>query len=134
KTTYRFEFGLTPLYGAQSASKSLSTGSSARSVRATLTGLQAGQQYHYRLTASNAGGVALGKDRTFSTSAAPRVRKVPVLTSTVTPPRDRRTPFKFKVRGKLIRPPGVSRSRGCRGRVTIRFKAGRKLVRFRRAR
>jgi hypothetical protein len=134
KTTYSFEFGLTPSYGARSASKSAGAGSSTRSVSAALTGLQAGQQYHYRLVASNAGGVALGKDRTFSTSAASLGRKVPAVTSTVTPARDRRAPFKYKVRGKLIRPPSVSPSRGCRGSVTIRFKAGRKLVLLRRAR
>src|SRR5207249_1877830 len=49
KTEYRFEFGLTLSYGAQSAPRSLSARSSARSVSATLTGQQAGKQYHYRL-------------------------------------------------------------------------------------
>jgi hypothetical protein len=134
KTTYRFEFGLTPSYGTQSAPKSLSAGSTARSVSARLTALQSGQTYHYRLVASNAGGVSLGQDRTFSTSTATGGRSVPAITSRVTPAIDRRRPFRFKVRGKLIRPPGVSRSRGCRGRVTIRFKAGRKTVRLRRTR
>jgi hypothetical protein len=134
KTTYRFEYGLTAAYGTHSASKPLSAGSSARSVRVTLTGLQSGQTYHYRLVASNAGGVGLGKDRTFSTSAASPGRSVPAVTSRVTPARDRRPPFRFRVRGKVIRPAGVSRSRGCRGRVAIRFKAGRNTLRLRRPR
>jgi hypothetical protein len=131
KTTYYFEFGLTPAYGVQSAAKSLSN---PRSVRATLTELQSGKTYHYRLVAKNANGLGMGTDRTFTTSTPSRARSAPTLTARVTPARDRRPPFRFKVRGKLIPPSGVSRSRACRGRVTIRFKAGNKTVRLRRAR
>jgi hypothetical protein len=134
KTTYYFEFGLTPAYGVQSAAKSLSAGSSPRSVRATLTELQSGKTYHYRLVAKNANGLGMGTDRTFTTSTPSRARSAPTLIARVTPARDRRPPFRFKVRGKLIPPSGVSRSQACRGRVTIRFKAGNKTVRLRRAR
>jgi Fibronectin type III domain len=134
KTTYRFEFGLTPSYGVQSKPKSLAAGGTARSVSATLTGLQSGQTYHYRLVASNSGGIGLGPDRTFTTSRTSGGRSIPAVTSRVTPAVDHRRPFRFRVRGKLIRPPGVSRSRGCRGRVRIRFKGGRKTVRLRGAR
>jgi hypothetical protein len=134
QTTYYFEYGLTAAYGAQSNARSLSAGNSARSVSAILTGLQAGQTYHYRLVARNASGLNVGADRTFTTSPASAVGSVPRLTSRVTPFRDRRRPFRFTVRGRVIRPAGVSRASGCRGRVTIRFKARRKTIRLRRAR
>ena len=133
RTTYYFEFGLTAAYGVRTRSRSLSAGNSARSVSATLTGLQAGQTYHYRLIARNANGLSVGQDRTFSTSRASG-RRLPTITVSASPARDRRRPYRFKVRGRVVRPIGVSRSRACRGRVTIRFKAGRKTVRLRRVR
>jgi hypothetical protein len=134
KTTYYFEVGLTAAYGRQTAHRSLAAANRTRSVRARLGRLQAGKTYHYRLVARNANGLGLGNDRTFTTSAPARARSVPAVTSRVTPRRDRRRPYRFKVRGRVIPPAGVSRSRACRGRVTIRFKSGRRTVRLRRAR
>lgn len=133
KTTYYFEVGLTPAYGNQTAPRTLSAGNRSRTVSATLGELRAGQTYHYRLVATNVNGVALGKDRAFTTSAPSTARSIPTVTSRATPRRDRRRPFLFRVRGRLIPPSGVS-SAACRGRVTIRFKRGRKTVRLRRAR
>jgi hypothetical protein len=134
RTTYYFEFGLTSAYGFRSRPRSLSAGTTARSVRASLTGLQSARTYHYRLVARNANGTGLGRDRTFTTARSARGRGLPGLTVKVRPARDRVRPFRFRVRGKVLRPAGVSRSRGCRGRVAVRFKAGRKTVGFRRAR
>jgi hypothetical protein len=134
KTAYYFEVGLTPAYGMHTAARSLRAGTSPRSVSATLTRLQAGQTYHYRVVATNANGDSLGADRTFSTTPPPPARAVPAVTARATPARDRRRPFRFKVRGGVIPPSGVSRSGACRGRVSIRFKARRKTVRLRRAR
>ena len=134
RTTYYFEFGLTPAYGVQSRRRSLRAGTTPRSVSVTLTGLQSRQTYHYRLVARNSSGLSVGQDRTFTTSSRARGRSVPTVTSRVTPRRDRRAPFRFRVRGRLIPPPGVSRSRACRGRVTIRFRSGSRTVRLRRVR
>ena len=39
----------------------------------------------------------------------------------------------LRVRGRLIRPKGVSKRRGCRGRVTITVKRGKRTLRKRRA-
>lgn len=134
RTTYYFEFGLTAAYGIQTRPRSLSSGSSPRSVSATLAGLRAGQTYHYRLVARNANGLSVGQDRTFTTLRASGGRALPRVTSRATPTRDRRRPYRFRVRGSVIRPVGISRSRACRGRVTIRVKAGGKTVRVRRVR
>jgi hypothetical protein len=131
KTTYYFELGPTAFYGLQTRSKSLSAGNRALAVRTALSGLQSGQTYHYRLVARNASGATLGADRTFSTSTNTHVRAVPALTARTTPKRDRRRPFRFRTRGKLIPPAGIGRSLACRGRVAVRFKAGRKTIALR---
>ena len=53
---------------------------------------------------------------------------------TVSPRRDRRRPFRFRTRGRLLRPAGVSAAAGCRGTVTVQVKAGRRTISARRAR
>jgi hypothetical protein len=133
-TTYYFEFGLTAAYGTQTSPRSLSAGTRTRSVRATLTGLQPGTTYHYRVVAKNANGEALGVNRTFTTKTPPPTRTLPTLTAGVRPARDRRAPYRFTVRGSLIPPANVDRAKACRGRVVIRFRAGGKTLRTRRAR
>ena len=53
---------------------------------------------------------------------------------TVSPRRDRRRPFRYRTRGRLLRPAGVSAAAGCRGTVTVQVKAGRRTISARRAR
>ena len=53
---------------------------------------------------------------------------------TVTPRRDRRRPFRYRTRGRLLRPAGVNAASGCRGTVTVQVKAGRRTISARRAR
>jgi hypothetical protein len=133
-TTYYFEYGLTAAYGNRTSSKTLAAGNRTRSVSATLSGLQAGRTYHYRLVATNANGTAIGNDRTFTTLAPSAARAVPLLSSRVRPRSDHVRPFRFRVRGTLIPPATVDRSTACRGRVTIRLKLRRKTLQLRRAR
>ena len=52
----------------------------------------------------------------------------------VTPRRDRRRPFRYRTRGRLLRPAGVSSTAACRGTVTVQVKAGRRTISARRAR
>ena len=52
---------------------------------------------------------------------------------TVTPRRDRRRPFRFRTRGRLVRPAGVTAAEACRGTVTVQVKAGRRTISARRA-
>jgi hypothetical protein len=134
RTTYYFEFGLTSAYGVRSTPRSLAAGNRGRSISAAFTGLQSGRTYHYRLVARNTNGVGLGQDKVFTTSRSSAGRSLPGMTVFVKPLRDRRKPFWFKVSGKVIRPSGLSRSRACRGGVTIRFKARGKAVRTGRVR
>jgi Ca2+-binding RTX toxin-like protein len=50
------------------------------------------------------------------------------------PSRDRRAPYRFHVRGRVLRPDVVSPSHGCSGRVTVTAKRGKKVVSSKRVR
>ena len=71
-TTYRFEYGTTTAYGKQTAQASAGSGASAVAVGASIGGLRPHTRYHYRVVATNAAGVARGRDRTFTTLRNPR--------------------------------------------------------------
>jgi hypothetical protein len=71
-TTYRFEYGTTTAYGKQTAQASAGSGASPVAVSASISGLQPHTRYHYRVVATNAAGVARGRDRTFTTLRNPR--------------------------------------------------------------
>ena len=71
-TTAHFEYGLTTAYGSTaSVTLSPASGTSAQTVSANISGLQAGQVYHYRLTAANSGGTSTGEDMTFVAEVFP---------------------------------------------------------------
>ena len=71
-TNWYFEYGTSTSYGSKTAAKSAS-GTNAASISASVTGLQAGHTYHYRLVATSDGGTTNGSDATFTTSGAPSV-------------------------------------------------------------
>ncbi len=63
-----FEYGTTSSYGSVASCSSLpGSGSSAVAVSASLTGLSADTTYHFRISATNAGGTGKGSDGTFTT-------------------------------------------------------------------
>ena len=71
-TTARFEYGLTTSYGSTaSVTLSPNNGTTGQTVSASISGLQAGQTYHYRLTATNSGGTRSGADMTLVTPQPP---------------------------------------------------------------
>jgi hypothetical protein len=70
-TTYHFQYGSTTAYGGATPKASAGAGAAAVAAAATLGGLRPGTAYHYRIVATNAGGVAKGVDRTFTTVAPP---------------------------------------------------------------
>jgi hypothetical protein len=71
-TSWYFEYGTSTSYGSKTAAKSAS-GTNAASISASVSGLQAGHTYHYRLVATSDGGTTNGSDATFTTSGAPSV-------------------------------------------------------------
>ena len=69
-TTYRFEYGPTTAYGSLTPTADAGSGG-AVAAAATLGGLSPSTTYHYRLVATNSGGVSTGADKTFTTAALP---------------------------------------------------------------
>ncbi len=71
ETSWHVQYGTSTGYGLTTPAKTLPAATTTSNVTAALTGLTAGTTYHYRLTATNAAGIANGADRTFKTSAPP---------------------------------------------------------------
>jgi len=67
-TTVSFEWGTTTSYGQTTAGQSAGSGTAAQAVSAALTGLAPCTTYHYRATATSAGGTATGDDASFRTA------------------------------------------------------------------
>ncbi len=70
-TNYYFQWGLTPAYGTTGHLHSAGSGTVARAVTATATGLIPGTVYHYHVVAASNFGTSIGADRTFKTSGHP---------------------------------------------------------------
>ena len=69
-----FEYGTTNSYGSSAPCSSLpGPGTSPVAVSASVTGLTPNTAYHFRISATNAGGTSKGSDQTFTTPASPGV-------------------------------------------------------------
>ena len=67
----RFHFGTDTTYGTVTPTLSIGSGTTPVLVSATISGLQPSTPYHFEVTGSNGGGVALGGDMSFVTPAIP---------------------------------------------------------------
>ena len=82
-TSYYFEYGSSTSYGSKTSTQDAGSGSNAVGVTASVSGLQAGHTYHFRLVATSDGGTTRGADATFTTNGAPTVSTSPA--SSITP-------------------------------------------------
>jgi phospholipase C len=64
-TTFWFVYGPTTSYGQSSATNSAGAGTAPINVQAVMSGIKPNTLYHFRLVASNAGGLAYGADAVF---------------------------------------------------------------------
>lgn len=73
ETTYHFEYGTSPGYGASWPTVPVDMGAfnGPQPVLVALENLQPDTTYHYRLVATNPGGTAYGSDQAFTTSSYP---------------------------------------------------------------
>jgi hypothetical protein len=129
-TTYWFEYGTTTAYGSRTADAAAPFPVGQQPVSADIGGIRPSVTYHVRLITRNAIGTTNGADQTLQTSRA----RPTSLTARVRPRRDRELPFRYVVRGRLGLPAVVPAANGCRGRVSIRVKRGKRTVLTRRAR
>lgn len=59
---------------------------------------------------------------------APAARGKGKLSARVTPPADRRAPFRFRISGALTLPSTISRAAGCTGRVRVQVRRGARTI------
>jgi hypothetical protein len=71
ETTYWFEYGTSTAYGSKTAVASAGSGTTPTARSATVSGLQAGRTYHFRIVAMSDAGTATGNDATFTTGGVP---------------------------------------------------------------
>ncbi len=77
ETTARFEYGITTAYGSfANVTLDPANGITNQNVSAVVTGLELGQTYHYRLTATYSGGTVLGNDAIFTTAPSNTLNRV----------------------------------------------------------
>jgi trimeric autotransporter adhesin len=69
-TTYFFDYGKDTSYGSKTAVVNAGSASSPVTVSAAISGLQAGQSYHFRLEATSDAGTSLGNDMSFTATAS----------------------------------------------------------------
>ncbi len=72
-TSAHFDFGTSSSYGRQTTFQDIGSDVTPVSFNATVTGLQPATTYHFRISASNTNGSALGNDMVFTTLAAPEI-------------------------------------------------------------
>jgi hypothetical protein len=105
-TIYAFEYGTTTAYGKFTPPVSLGKGKADIQVNATLTGLQAGATYHYRLVANSNDGISRGGDVSFTTRSDPLAPTGPAPspgeTPTTSAPTDAPAPTPAPVLGKSV--------------------------------
>jgi hypothetical protein len=70
-TNYVFQYGTTSGYGGQTPLAPAGNGTISIKLGQTISGLQPGTTYHYRIVAVNSAGTANGNDRTFKTASVP---------------------------------------------------------------
>ena len=83
-TTWYFEYGKDTKYGTKTPVQSPGADSSAVPVSASISGLQTGSSYHYRLVAMSDAGTTQGDDQTLTLVAAPTVTTKPASSVTAT--------------------------------------------------
>jgi hypothetical protein len=108
--TYRFEYGTHASYGRSTRSQTLAPSGLAQTVRANVRGLVPGTVYHYRLVATTPSDTSYGHDATLGTPKA-QLRRV---RGHITPYHATQAPYRFRLRGWMRLPAGLTRSVACR--------------------
>ncbi len=126
KTTWYFQYGLSPAYSAQTVAQILPAGAIPVSISEQLQGLSPGTIFHYRVVAVNRGVVERGVDAIFMTY--PSVASVPRVRARTIPRHARFRPFVFTTSGRVIGPASIPDQFACSGQAEVRLFLGRRRV------
>jgi hypothetical protein len=87
EVSYYFEYGPTETYSRRTAESTAGSGTASVQEMQSVSGLEEGTTYHFRIVASSSYGTTYGADRTFSTSVKPLVQTdAPAIVGPPTPP------------------------------------------------
>jgi hypothetical protein len=126
-TEYYFEYGLSTVYGLQTAPQIVPAGAAPVTVTANINGLQSGATFDYQLVVVHPSGAAVnGGNLTFE--VYPNPRPAPKLSFKTTPSHESGGPFVFTTNGKLSYKSSTPASLACNGLVAVRFYYGRKVL------
>lgn len=103
ETTYYFQYGPTVAYGAQTPAAPVGNGTVGVNLSQSISGLQVGAEYHYRVVAVSSAGTTFGQDRAFTTKKVPLKFEIPKI------PRLIEFGHPISITGNLIGTGGVGR-------------------------
>jgi hypothetical protein len=126
KTTWTFQYGLTPNYGTETFGAAIAAGTVPLTVSAQFQGLTPGTTFHYRLVAYHGAVASPGLDQTFTTLPSPR--PVPRVSATTVPHSARKKPFVFTTYGTVVGSPAFPAAGECTGDAMVRYLFGRRQV------
>jgi hypothetical protein len=126
-TTWKFEYGLTTAYGANSNAAVLPASHTTSVVASTITGLESGVVFHYRLIALHGSTViSTGADATFFTLPDPAPK--PRVTASTTPRHATHKPYVLTTKGSVKGPASIPSGLPCFGDTTITYYVGKRMV------
>jgi hypothetical protein len=128
-TSWAFQYGLTGLYGQRTFSSLLPASNATSTVTSTVSGLEPGVLFHYRLIALHGTTViSTGADETFFTLPDPT--PTPKVTASTTPRKAKHSPYVLTTRATVAVPSSIPASLACFGNATIKYLVGNRQVAF----
>lgn len=128
-TTWEFQFGPTTAYGYNTSPSTLAASHTTSVVSTTLTSLEPGITYHYRLIALHGTTViSAGADATFFTLPDPA--PAPSVSAKTTPRRAKHAPYVLTTNGTVHVPASIPASVACFGSATVKYFVGKRQVGF----
>jgi hypothetical protein len=128
-TTWWFDYGITSAYGSRTFGGTLPAGRAPVTVSETVSGLERGTFFHFRIVANNdPNATSYGSDQILLTEPLPRPGSH--LSAKVAPRRERSKPFVFTVSGTVRGPSWIPHVFDCNGDVAVHYLMGGKLVAF----
>jgi hypothetical protein len=126
-TTWEFQYGLTTAYASRSNAAVLPASHTTSVVATTITGLEPGVTFHYRLVALHGTTViSTGADASFFTLPDPAPK--PSVTASTTPRHATHKPYALTTKGSVKGPASIPSALACFGDTTVTYYVGKRKV------